>query len=555
MIDRRKSPVGALLPVRLRGVNRGSAMASTPPKQQVIYASDGKTVAEIDYFGANGKTVVEVDKYAQGQLQSATRYFADGKTIAELDTYTYSGSHLASVTEWLPLSSERITATLDSSGQIKEVDISALDKSGNIAETDKISPQGLVFEVDRYSNGHLSLTANYDKLGELSTVSSFASDGKTVTEIDTYQYGKTPFHPVSESRADGTGKVFEIDYFDYAGHLVSVSHPGTAPVSTTPSLQPVVSTVPATTITGWSQGAGYGEIDVLKAITAAIGKAAQDVSVPTSIKSQWDLGAVHFQDAWNAGYTGKGVVIADIDTGIDLKNASLTKNLSQYNWNFVNNTSNVQDDNGHGSCTASEMIAANDGRGVTGASYDAQLMVLKALDAKGSGADSTIVAAINYAVAHGANVINLSLGGATPDPTLETALSNASAHGIIVCIAAGNDGSTQPDYPARYAQAIADCIAVGATQASGSGFSMASFSDQAGSTTAYNFVDAPGVGIKGYGLNGAIYSWSGTSMATPLVAAEAADLLSAHTSLTINQIVQDIVHSTVSLVGVPTTTA
>ena len=119
----------------------------------------------------------------------------------------------------------------------------------------------------------------------------------------------------------------------------------------------------------------------------------------------------------------------------------------------------------------------------------------------------------------------------------------------------GNDGASQPDFPARYAQAIADCIAVGATQASGSGFSMASFSDQAGSTTAYNFVDAPGVGIKGYGLNGAIYSWSGTSMATPLVAAEAADLLSAHTSLTINQIVQDIVHSTVSLVGVPTTTA
>jgi subtilisin family serine protease len=308
---------------------------------------------------------------------------------------------------------------------------------------------------------------------------------------------------------------------------------------------------PTVAASGWNQSAGFGEIDVLKAVTAALGKNVQEVATPSSIQGQWDLGALHFQDAWAAGLTGKGVVIADIDTGIDLKNVSLTRNLSQYDWNFLSNSANVQDDNGHGTCTASEMVAANDGKGVTGAAYDAQLMVLKALDAKGAGTDTNIIAAINYAVAHGANVINLSLGGAIPNASLEAALKNASSHGVIVCIAAGNDGSSTPDYPAHYAQTIADCIAVGATQASGSGFAMASFSDKAGSTTAYNFVDAPGVGIKGYGLGGAIYNWSGTSMATPLVAAEVADILSAHTGLTVDQIVQDVVHGTVSLVGLP----
>jgi len=79
---------------------------------------------------------------------------------------------------------------------------------------------------------------------------------------------------------------------------------------------------------------------------------------------------------------------------------------------------------------------------------------------------------------------------------------------------------------------------------------MASFSNKAGSASSYNFVDAPGVSIKGYGLGGAIYNWQGTSMAAPLVAAEAADILSAHTSFSAAQVVQDILHSTVSLVGV-----
>lgn len=151
-----------------------------------------------------------------------------------------------------------------------------------------------------------------------------------------------------------------------------------------------------------------------------------------------------------------------------------------------------------------------------------------------------------YAVAHGASVINLALGESSPDANLQAVLKNASSHGVIVCSAAGNEGGATPDYPASYAQGIA----VGASQQSGFGFSLASFSNRAGTSSSYNFVDAPGVNIKSYGLGNSIGNWTGTSMATPLVAAEAADLLSAHSSLSVEQIVQDIVHGTVALVGV-----
>ena len=76
---------------------------------------------------------------------------------------------------------------------------------------------------------------------------------------------------------------------------------------------------------------------------------------------------------------------------------------------------------------------------------------------------------------------------------------------------------------------------------------MASFSDQAGSSSAYNFIDALGVNISGIGLNNKLGFWSGTSMSTPLVAAEAAVLESTHSGLSAAQIVQDIMQTAQTL--------
>jgi len=311
--------------------------------------------------------------------------------------------------------------------------------------------------------------------------------------------------------------------------------------------------------TAWSPINGFGEVNLASALSAALNlPLPQGTSIKTSA-GEWQIGATHFQDAWAAGYTGKGVVIAEIDTGIDLNNAALTHNLSSASWNFVNNTANVQDDNGHGTAVASEMIAvsASATGGMVGGAYDAQLMVLKAMDASGNGTQANLINAINYAVAHGANIINLSLGGATASPAELTALSNAASHGVIVCMASGNTGASAPQYPATYAQSASTTIAVGSS-AQNLGVNSLSFTsntNQAGSSSSYNFVNAPGTHVLAYGLNGVLETWSGTSFATPLVAAAAADILSAHTGLTAEQVVQAIVNTTVSLVGVQTVLA
>lgn len=310
----------------------------------------------------------------------------------------------------------------------------------------------------------------------------------------------------------------------------------------------------------WSVAGGFGQADVSQALSAVIDKSVTlSSSSPISLQAmQWDIAAMHFQAAWSAGFAGKGVVIAEIDTGIDLGNAALTQNLSAYNWNFINNSPDVQDNNGHGTIVASELVAnAVGGKSavILGGAYDAQLMVLKVADANGAATDVNLISAINYAVAHGANVINISLGGNNLSSMQLDAITNAANQGVIVCMAAGNSSGTSPQYPAAFASSLSTAIAVGASAQTNLGaYTFASFSNQAGSVAPFNYVDAPGNNILAYGLNNVLQNSSGTSIACPLISAEAAILLSAHSGLTSTQIVQAIVHDTVPLVGIQSTT-
>lgn len=306
----------------------------------------------------------------------------------------------------------------------------------------------------------------------------------------------------------------------------------------------------------WSITTGFGQANVAKAL-AAVTDASINTDTTIAVHAQmnqWGITAMDFQSAWSAGYTGKGVVIAEIDTGIDLNNAALTQNLSAYNWNFVSNSANVQDDNGHGTIVASQLVASSvDGRTpvILGGAYDAELMVLKVADANGNTIDAHLVDAINYAVSHGADIINISSGGNTPSSAQLGAIGNAFRHGVIVCMAAGNSGVNTPQYPAAFAASYSTTIAVGATSQNEFGeYTLASFSNWAGSAFPYNFVEAPGEGVLAYGLNGAVRYYSGSSISTALISAEAAVLLSAQSGLSAAQVVQAIVYDTVDLVGV-----
>ncbi len=108
-------------------------------------------------------------------------------------------------------------------------------------------------------------------------------------------------------------------------------------------------------------------------------------------------------------------------------------------WNYVNNTNNPTDDEGHGTFTAGEIgEMTNNTIGGAGLVWNTQIMPVAFLDSTGNGTDVAAAEAIDYAVNHGAKVINASWGGVGTDPTIETAIQYANTNGVIIVAAAGN---------------------------------------------------------------------------------------------------------------------
>jgi subtilisin family serine protease len=284
---------------------------------------------------------------------------------------------------------------------------------------------------------------------------------------------------------------------------------------------------------------GYGLIDAGVAVAKAIGQSAF-ANVAQLGGNNWGDDLVNAPEAWARGYTGQGVVVAVLDSGVDYNHADLKDNIwtnsnsgyvnDIYGWNFVDNNNNVLDNNGHGTHVSGTIAGENNNFGITGIAYNAKIMPVKVLDDKGSGSDAAVIQGIYYAINHGANVINLSLGSNDADDYLQSAIQYASSKGVIVVMAAGNDSASIPDYPARYAKNSG--IAVGAVDQNKN---ITSFSNRAGSDS-LAYVTAPGVNVYSTipGNNYAYYS--GTSMATPCVAGVVALMLSANPHLTSAQV-------------------
>lgn len=174
---------------------------------------------------------------------------------------------------------------------------------------------------------------------------------------------------------------------------------------------------------------------------------------------QWHLTQAGVPTAWPHA-RGRGVVVAVIDTGVsrvpDLAGAELTAG-----YNFVADHADAADDHGHGTHVAGTIAqSTNNGRGVAGVAFEASIMPLKVLSARGSGSMAAIAQAIRWAADHGAHVINLSLGGPFPVETIRRAIGYARDRGVVVVAAAGNDGRGKVGYPARYP----GVLAVAATQ-------------------------------------------------------------------------------------------
>lgn len=258
--------------------------------------------------------------------------------------------------------------------------------------------------------------------------------------------------------------------------------------------------------------------------------------------TQLNLQLINAQKAWEITKGDSSVVVAVLDTGVDWMHPDLADNIwtnkAELNgktgvdddgngyiddirgWDFVNNDNNPTDDNSHGTHVAGIIAARGDnGIGITGVNWYAKIMPVKVMQSTGRGDAATIAKGVEYAVAKGANIINLSLGGYYESLTLKSALENAYASCFIVA-AAGNDGTAigpcagcAPLYPGAYSfvMGVQD-------QALYSNY------DQDG-PFASKYIDllnydtyAPGSSITSTIPNGGYAAYTGTSMSTPTVA-------------------------------------
>lgn len=253
---------------------------------------------------------------------------------------------------------------------------------------------------------------------------------------------------------------------------------------------------------------------------------------------------------------GKGTVVAVIDTGVDYTHKDLADNIwvnegeipgngidddgngyvdDVHGVDFVDGDSDPMDEHGHGTHVAGIIAMTPGNGGGVGVAYGAKIMCVRAGQANGSFASTDIAKAIKYAADNGADVINMSFGGTGRSYLVESALQDAFPSCVLVA-AAGNDGLPTTDakqagylftediYPAGYKYVIG-------VMATDNNKSLAYFSNwdfKEGSGCEYEMA-APGVGIYST-LPGNRYAcWSGTSMATPNVAAAAAILRSKYT--------------------------
>jgi subtilisin family serine protease len=242
---------------------------------------------------------------------------------------------------------------------------------------------------------------------------------------------------------------------------------------------------------------------------------------------------------------GDGVKVAVLDTGIDPAHPLFAGRIAG-GWDFVYDDPDPTDVRTGLDLDADGVADGAFGHGthvagiVTLTAPGAQLLVARVLDSEGRGDVRTVAAGIRWAVSQGAQVINLSLGMLRVSTTINLAIHEAAAAGVVCVASAGNWGSDSPqEYPATSPQVIA----VGASDAA----------CRPASFTSYGvFVDlcAPGVGVRSAYPGGEWRLWSGTSMSAPFVAGTAAVIKQRHPEWRMPEVLELLRNSASTLVDV-----
>ena len=258
--------------------------------------------------------------------------------------------------------------------------------------------------------------------------------------------------------------------------------------------------------------------------------------------TQWGIGTINASAAWALGYTGEGVRVAVIDTGVIPDHEDLNYDYIETGKNYFDGGTDTTDTAGHGTIVTGIIAAQrNNGKGIAGTTDKVTIIPLKAFSTNSTSTDK-IVSAVRDAVdVYECDVINMSFGVDIYSTALSSAVTYAASKNVLMIAAAGNSGGTSLCYPA----AFPEVIGVGAVSKD---LTISKFSQHNSSV----FVVAPGDQITslsynnsaGYSMNNA-----GTSFSTPYVTALAAIAKSIDTDITIDEFEGILILSSTDLSG------
>ena len=305
----------------------------------------------------------------------------------------------------------------------------------------------------------------------------------------------------------------------------------------------------------------------------------------TAKANAWHVDKVNAPEVWNyngSGYTGNGIIVGLIDTGVNYNHIDITNSMwdggnefPHHGYDIFNQDNDPMDDQGHGTHTAGIIAGQGNAGTQTGVAPGAKIMAIKILSAEGEGEATHLIQGVEFALEHGANILSLSLSdvGAGPCYYYRDVFATCLEAGVAAAIACGNEGQTQYTYPVPFnISAPGNCpppwlhpdqqieggltsvISVGATDSNDehcgfssigpstwtSGPNVGSYNDypyENGNATQPGLIrpdiSAPGENITSlnYLTTNNYIEMDGTSMATPCVAGVLAMLLEANPNL------------------------